>query len=138
MSGHLPLALLALTMLIAALQSISIAQTADTPSNPAGNAALQYWQAFAQMPALDEDQEKLLDQWRTVSLQDAAVEKIVADSRKSILYLRRGAHCGHCDWGLDYNDGISMLLPHLAKSRAWRVWPRWMHDINTNEAIATR
>jgi hypothetical protein len=105
-------------LLIAAWPATAQAQSARTPSNPMGNAALQYWQAFAQMPALDEEQEKLLDQWRTVPLDDPAVHKLVADSQKSILYLRRGAHCSHCDWGLDYNDGIGMLLPHLAKSRS--------------------
>jgi hypothetical protein len=110
--------LLAFILLIAAWPATAMAQPATSPSNPMGNAALQYWQAFAQMPALDEEQEKLLDEWRTVSLDDPAVHKLVADSQKSILYLRRGAHCSHCDWGLDYNDGISMLLPHLAKSRS--------------------
>jgi hypothetical protein len=105
-------------MLSAASPVDSLAQSATTPSNAHGNAALQYWQAFAQLPALDEEQEELLNDWRTVSLSDPAVEKLVADSQKSILYLRRGAYCSHCDWGLDYNDGISLLLPHLAKSRS--------------------
>jgi hypothetical protein len=105
-------------LLIAAWPATALAQSASAPSDPMGNAALQYWQAFSQMPALDEGQEKLLDDWRTVSLDDAAVHKLVAESQKSILYLRRGAHCSHCDWGLDYNDGIGMLLPHLAKARS--------------------
>jgi len=26
-------------------------------------------------------------------------------------------HFRGCDWGLEYDDGISLLLPHLAKSR---------------------
>jgi hypothetical protein len=98
--------------------AVAIGQGADAKSNLGGNAALQYWQAFSQLPALDTDQEKLLDEWRTISLDNPAVQKLIADSQKSILYLRRGAHCSDCDWGLNYNDGISMLLPHLAKSRS--------------------
>jgi hypothetical protein len=33
------------------------------------------------------------------------------------MYLHRGAKLRKCDWGLDYRDGVSMLLPHVAKSR---------------------
>src|SRR5436305_10181793 len=35
----------------------------------------------------------------------------------SVQYLRRGAKLRRCDWGLDYNDGLGLLLPHLAKAR---------------------
>lgn len=85
-------------------------------SNLAGNAALQYWQAFHHMPALSKEQEELLNGWRTVPLDDAAV-KLVDASKTSLMYLHRGAKLPACDWGLDYNDGISLLLPHLAQSR---------------------
>jgi hypothetical protein len=92
-------------------------QTPHAESDLAANAAVQYWQAFAQMPALDKEQEKILAQWNTVSLDDPAVQKLIADSHPSLLYLHRGAKLERCDWGLDYGDGISLLLPHLAKSR---------------------
>ncbi len=89
----------------------------------AANAAVQYWQAIVQMPALDKDQEKLLLQdwnnveaWHKIPLNPAA-QKLVADSHGSLLYLYRGARLKQCDWGLDYRDGISLLMPHLAKSR---------------------
>jgi hypothetical protein len=104
-------------MLVTLWPAVAAAQVADTTSDITGNAALQYWQAFAQLPALDEEQQKLLDEWRTVPLDSPAIEKLVSDAQKSILYLRRAAHCSHCDWGLNYNDGISLLLPHLTKSR---------------------
>jgi hypothetical protein len=82
-----------------------------------GNAALQYWQAFAQMPPLDADRQKLLDEWNTVRLDDPDVQKLLAESHASMKYLWRAAKLKECNWGLDYNDGISMMLPHLAKSR---------------------
>jgi hypothetical protein len=89
----------------------------------AANAAVQYWQAIVQMPALDKDQEKLLledwhnvEAWQKVPL-DPAAQKLIADSHNSLLYLQRGAQLKQCDWGLDYRDGISMLMPHLSKSR---------------------
>ena len=81
------------------------------------NAALQYWQAFAQMPALNDEQQKFLDEWSTVSLKDPAVEKLATEAHKSMMYLHRAARLKRCDWGLDYDDGISLLLLHLPKAR---------------------
>jgi hypothetical protein len=45
------------------------------------------------------------------------VAKLRAAAHQSLNFLHRGAALKNCDWGLDYNDGISMLMPHLAKSR---------------------
>jgi hypothetical protein len=94
-----------------------------TAQRPAGqselgpNAALQYWQAFAQMPSLNDEQQKILDEWSTVSLKDPAVEKLATEAHKSMTYLHRAATLEQCDWGLDYDDGISLLLLHLPKAR---------------------
>jgi len=96
---------------------VATAQVPDGKSELAANAALQYWQAFSQMPTLDKDQERVLGEWNTVSLDDPAVNKLLDASRTSLMYLHRGAALSKCDWGLDYNDGISMLMPHLAKAR---------------------
>ena len=98
-----------------------VAESTVVPNGPqselAANAALQYWQAFAQMPPLDTVRQKLLDDWKTVRLDDPDVQKLLAESHASMKYLWRAAKLKQCDWGLDYNDGISMMLPHLAKSR---------------------
>jgi hypothetical protein len=80
------------------------------------NAALQYWQAFAMLPPLNAEQEKLLDNRATAPLDDAAV-KLLEQSHGSLKFLMRGAKLRECDWGLDYRDGASMHLPHLAKAR---------------------
>jgi hypothetical protein len=98
------------------ISSPTAAQTADAKPDLAANAALQYWQAFSQMPTLDKDQEKLLDEWSKVPL-DAESLKVISASQNSLMYLRRAAKVERCDWGLDYNDGVSLLLPHLAKAR---------------------
>jgi hypothetical protein len=100
-----------------AVFSVSVlAQTPGTPSDLASNAALQYWQAFAQMPTLDKEQEKLLAEWWTAPF-DERTRSLIAASQNSLMYLRRAAKLKRCDWGLDYNDGMSLLLPHLAKAR---------------------
>jgi hypothetical protein len=80
------------------------------------NAALQYWHAFALLPALNDEQEKLLDNRATVPLDDV-VDKLLASSQTSLMYLHRAAKLQECDWGLDYRDGASMHIPHLAKAR---------------------
>jgi hypothetical protein len=80
------------------------------------NAALQYWQAFAMLPALDAEQEKLLEECLTAPLDDATTA-LLDKSRPSLMFLHRAAKLRNCDWGFDYRDGISLYLPHLAKAR---------------------
>jgi len=112
-----------LALSLALLWSITAATLPAQEAKPAGasdlaaNAAIQYWQAFSQMPTLDKDQEKIVAEWNKVSLDDPAVQKLIADSQSSLMYLHRAARLERCDWGLDYSDGIGMLMPHLAKSR---------------------
>src|SRR5262245_26817054 len=79
------------------------------------NAALKYWLAFANMK-YDKDQEKIIEDWNKVPL-DAKVDKLLDNSRVHLLQMHRGAQIEPCDWGLDYSDGVNMLLPHLGKAR---------------------
>src|ERR1043165_5907826 len=81
------------------------------------NAALQYWQAFAMMSPLDAKQEKLLENWDEAPLDDST-NKLLDQTHASLMFLGRGAKRQNCDWGVDYHDGVSMLLPHLGKARA--------------------
>jgi hypothetical protein len=81
----------------------------------ADNAALQYWKAFSFLPVLSAEQEKLISEWQTVPL-DSEVDDLLAASQNSLMFLHRGAKLKECDWGLDDQDGISMLMPHLAKA----------------------
>jgi hypothetical protein len=93
------------------------AQVPDGRTELATNAALQYWQAFSQLPTLSKEQEKLLAELQTASIDDPAVNKLLDVSQQSLMFLHRGAQLKKCEWGLDYNDGISMLMPHLGKAR---------------------
>jgi hypothetical protein len=92
------------------------AQAQDARPDLGANAAMKYWQAFALLPILDKDQEKLLEQWNKVPL-DAAAQKLIDKSRISRVYLHRGAKLQRCDWSLDYEDGIFLRLPYLVKAR---------------------
>jgi hypothetical protein len=95
----------------------SAADVPDQKSDLAANAALQYWQAFSQLPALDKEQEKYSSEWNSAPLNHPAVVKLLGESRNSLMYLGRGSQLNRCDWGLEYSDGVALLLPHLAKSR---------------------
>lgn len=96
--------------------ALGVPAAAQPAADPPANAAIKYWQAFGLLPALDKDQEKILQEWDKVPLEAAAL-KLIEQSRNSLVYLHRGAKLMRCDWGLDYEDGISLLIPHLAKAR---------------------
>jgi hypothetical protein len=109
--------LLATCLLSAALlrPAHSAMQAPDRGADLGANAALKYWQAFAFLPALDKDQEKLLEDWNKVPL-DAAARGLIDKYRMSRADMLRAAKLRRCDWGEDYEDGIRLLLPHLPKS----------------------
>ncbi len=92
------------------------AQTPDAKTDLAANAALKYWQAFAQMPALTKEQAKLLERWKKVPL-DEEVLKLIAASEKSRVYLYRGAKLTRCEWSIDFDDGMGLVLTHHIKAR---------------------
>ena len=105
-----------LSLILLAPTLTGTAQAQDARPDLGANAAMKYWQAFALLPVLDKDQEKLLDQWNKVPL-DAAAQKLIDKSRISRVYLHRGAKLQRCDWSLDYQDGIFLRLPYLLKVR---------------------
>jgi hypothetical protein len=93
-----------------------------TPEQPAAsrpaipNAAVQYWQAFAALPAFDQQQREILNNVSSANLDPQAIHLVDA-SATSLRQLHRGAAIRECDWGLHKEDGLLMLLPHLAKVR---------------------
>jgi hypothetical protein len=90
-------------------------QAPDAKPDLGANAAMKYWQAFALLPNLDKDQEKLLQDWNKVPL-NAAAQKLIDGAQASMLYLHRGAKLPRCDWSLDYEDGIGLRLTHCPNS----------------------
>jgi hypothetical protein len=91
------------------------AQAPDAQPDLGANAALKYWTAFAFLPVLDKGQGKLLEGWNKVPL-DAAALRLIDSSRLSRAYLHRGVKLPRCDWGLAYEEGIRLHLPHLGKA----------------------
>ena len=81
------------------------------------NAVLRYWPAFHFLPKAEPPQEKVLDEWRTTAANDPAAAKLTAAADRSLLYLRAGAAVPRAAWGLDYNQGFGLLLPHAGQAR---------------------
>jgi hypothetical protein len=99
-----------------------LTQAADATQDVTANAALKYWQAFAQLP-LEKDLQKVQESAAKASPE--AVQNLIQKGRASLLYLRRGAKLPRCDWSLDYEDGIVLLMPHLSKARSLASLANW-------------
>lgn len=104
--------------LVMPLVGLALCAPASAQPAPKGddNAAMKYWQAFGLMPTLTKDQEKILHEWDKTPL-DAAARKLIAQGKNSLKYLHRGAKLARCNWSLDYEDGVMLLLPHAGKAR---------------------
>jgi hypothetical protein len=109
--------------LVLPLAALGLLAAAPLPAQPprggsdlAANAAIKYWQAFAHLPPRNDEQQRRIGDWAATPL-DATARRLVADGQNSFLYLRRGAALPRCDWSLNYEDGIGLLLPHLDKAR---------------------
>jgi hypothetical protein len=106
---------LALLSLLA-VASITHAQT------PAGaNAALGYWRAFSLVNAPEADDAV----WKTADdiangrapWGDPGVAALVDGNAGAYLEMHKASLKPSCDFGLAFEDGFSMILPHLAKVR---------------------
>jgi hypothetical protein len=91
--------------------------SADAPPDPCANAALTYWQAFAQLPKLTDAQEHQLWAESPTMPLDAHAREIVTRADYALRMMHRAAVLPRCDWGLDYEEGIELLLPHAQAAR---------------------
>src|SRR5215218_5051613 len=88
----------------------------DVPLPAPDNAALLYWQALAQLPARDAKQEKVLGEWQTAPL-DADALRLLESGVNCLKYLHHGTKLRRCDWGMPPEEGMDLIMPHLAKAR---------------------
>jgi hypothetical protein len=102
---------------------------------PPKNAALLYWQAFAQMEDYPTDQatSELMEQ---IIAGNAAWDENklghFLDSNKDALQtMRRGSKLSTCDWGLEYNVGLTDQFP----VPFWRNSARALARLNTLQGI---
>ena len=102
---------------------------AAPPEQSAQNAALQYWQAFAVLPApkglgdkLTEEEQQRIDEWETAPL-DETTESAIKKHATTLVYLHRGAILTNCVWASQSDmlrDGIGARCPQVARAHAIR------------------
>ena len=109
---------IAAVMVVSWLCTVSNAQQIP-PLNEtlADNAALVYWQAFALLPELNDAQTKSLDDVLRGQEANDEVSKTLRQASESLRQMRRARKYSQCEWGLEYERGIEMTLPHLSQSR---------------------
>jgi len=85
----------------------------------APNSAVVYWQAFAAIPNLKDEQKKVLEMATasTTAPFNDDVKPILAQYRVALHELHRARSITPCDWNLDLDAGPELLLPHLQKAR---------------------
>ena len=114
-------ALLLFASMVHTCQFASAADSAATPpaTRTTPNAALFYWQAFAVMPTLTDDERKAFE----AAVKDPRskvtpeLEPVVSRFKSSLKEMHRGTKVADCDWQLDYSEGPHLMLPHLQKAR---------------------
>jgi hypothetical protein len=92
--------------------------SADAPSDLGANAALKYWQAFAQLPRFtDAEQTKLNAEYLTMPL-DSHAKKLVARADYAFRMMYQGIALPRCDWAIGWEEeGIETLLPQMNAAR---------------------
>jgi hypothetical protein len=96
--------------------------SADAGPDLSRNAALKYWQAFAQLPKLtDAEQNKLFADDLTMPL-DAHARELVTKTDYALRMMYQGAAAPRCDWGIDWEEGgMEVLLPQLRAAKVLSV-----------------
>jgi len=117
--GFLTASLLSATLV---LTGLAAAQAPGARPDPRANAALNYWQAFAFLPALDRGQETALHDWNTQPLDAAALE-LVGKYQMGRVYLHRGANVPRCDWARITTTASECSCPTFPRRSPWRGWP---------------
>ncbi len=108
--------LIALTLLIA---SPIVAQV---PPGADNNAALRYWNAFAQMSdaSITEAQSRQLEAIANgaSAWDESAFGKLVDDNAEAVETMVRGTSFPYCAWGLDFKLGAATPIPQIPRGRA--------------------
>ncbi len=92
-----------------------IAASANLETNYQPNAALEYWQAFALMPSLSEENSQLLQTKHDVPLDLKRSKDLLAKYELSLSILEHAGHIPGCDWGIINDINVSLVIPSLPK-----------------------
>ncbi len=107
-----------LPMVVSLAASPAFSQEKPKQNPLAQNAALAYWQAFALMPRLTDEEKNLLGPLqvgeRAFTDED---KKILKRADAALHYLHRGAKMDHVAWGVAWDEGPYAMMPHLSQAK---------------------
>ena len=83
---------------------------------PGENAAVSYRRAFALLPRLSKPEQRIVGNFKTASLNEAAAG-IIQKSLPALNMLLRGAEAKGCDWSAEKQQGLQALMAHLSPAR---------------------
>lgn len=98
--------------------------TAQVPPGAENNAALRYWNAFAQMSdaritdAQSRQLEAIANGTAAWDESAAAFGKLLDDNAGAVETMVRGTSFPYCAWGLDYQLGAATPIPQIPRGRA--------------------
>lgn len=96
--------------------------TAQVPPGAENNAALRYWNAFAQMSdaTITDAQSRQLEAIAngTSAWDESAFGKLLDDNAQAVETMVRGTSFPYCAWGLDYQLGAATPIPQIPRGRA--------------------
>ncbi len=102
--------------------TLSIVLHAQTPKQPDENAALRYWNAFAQMrdQQLTDAQSKQLEDIANGNApwDESTFGRLLDENRGAVETMVRGTSFPYCVWGIDYKLADAAPIPQVGRGRA--------------------
>jgi hypothetical protein len=93
--------------------------TGQALAYPPDNAAVLYYKSFMLLEEPNDTVKKMLKDLKDDKIGlNEPIRRYVESNRKVINEVVTAAEIKNCDWGLNYSDGMAMLIPHLAKLRS--------------------
>jgi hypothetical protein len=107
-----------LTALLAGCATAAAEEPAPRPETR-GNAALLYWQAFAQLSELPPTERDVIDWYFKKDRAPAKVrQRVFQKTAEAATTIYRAVRMPRCDWDEDVTQGTAPLLPRVAMCRS--------------------
>jgi len=91
--------------------------TSTTLAYPPDNAAVLYYRASLAYDASDTMMDKVTKVVKSNADIDDEIRKYIEDNKYAIKYFIDAGDAPNCDWGMDYSEGIALLMPHFSSLR---------------------
>ncbi len=95
---------------------VLLASAGQAFAYPPDNAAVLYYKSFMLLEEPNENLKKMLSDLSKGNIGlNEQIRQYIEKNRKVIKDVVTAAEIRNCDWGLDFSEGYSLMIPHLAK-----------------------